>query len=347
MSRTEQYWDMMKDEFPMTYPDNRVVSTDCGAIDWLLSGDRAKDKGISRGTLTGVFATKNRGKSWLAIQFACNFARLHDVELFPEIKKELGIDKSIGVIFVDAEGNWTKQVIELFYIYFRERWGLPKDYMFNIKWINKRNIYTLFPYFGMTPKIDQKGEKLTARVIFLKEGMESYEDKAGRRRTRKVEKLDHLYVSPVWRDMERYNMGALVLDSSSQPFKEVFPGSRSQDFPARSSLMNPFLGTLRSLAIARDIPVLVCHHLSMGGNIMFQSERKGSKPWGGADVMFHHKVMLGIFDPESADKTTYAGRQVRLVHRYRAPGLMATSELVELAKDIGFIDIIESGSEGS
>ena len=347
MSRTDQYWDQMKDEFPMEFPNERAVSTDCGAIDWLLSGDRAKQKGITRGTLTGVFATKDRGKSWLAIQWACNFARLHDIKLFPEIKEKLGVEESLGVIFVDTEGNWTKQVIELFYEFFRDRWNLPKDYIFNIKWVNKRNIYTLFPYFGMTPKIDQKGEKLTARVIFLKEGEESYKDKAGRRRTRKVERSDHLSVAPVWRDMERHNIGALVLDSASQPFKEVFPGSRSQDFPARSSLMNPFLGSLRSLAIARDIPILVAHHLSMGGNIMFQSERKGSKPWGGADVMFHHKVMLGIFEAESADRTTYGGRYIKLAHRFRAPGLLPKSEIVELAEDYGFIDIIESGSEGS
>ncbi len=344
-SKIEVYQGYLDEIFPEIFA-KRKISTGCSTIDELMGG------GIPRKRVSGVFSNRDMGKTWIAKQAACNFLidkenheRIPDTD---EDEDDEEKEQPISVMYVDTEGFWDKPEIELFGEFFAKRFKAPKGYKFNIKFVTLMDIFRLYEFFGMTAIVKLVGEKFQARVAYKRdeEVLKEYQDRAGRKRQKVVNlgEINHLLASPAWTFMEAENVGMVIIDSVTMPVKEIVPTSSQASFPGRANLMNPFLGTLRSLAIVRDIPVFTTWHLTKGKAGQFLSERAGS-PWGGADVMFHIKNMISIIKPDEKEQKGFKKEELeflRTIKRYRVPGRLKKFNQVFLSEDYGFEDIYGS-----
>lgn len=340
MSMTkEEYYKKLEEAYPKKYKV-RKISTDCSTFDEMLGG------GIPRGKVSALYGTTNTGKSVALFQIAANFCREN-----PDLQ----------VLYVDAEAFWDTEEIEIFQEIYKKRWGMPKDYAFPIMFVKKYDLYTLYDYFGMTATVNKETAKTTVDVKFRRDILEEKKtkDKLGRERKKIFKRGEHAHIleSNVYKYIRKNNIGMVIVDSATQCLKEIFQTSKQQDYPARANLINPFLGTLRSLAIIEDMPVVCALHLTYdmkGQGFKYRTE-KSSLPWGGADVVFHIKVIIGILNVTKADSGPYKSvvgednlDQLRWIYRYRVPGRMQEIEIVHLKKDYGYTDVKKlSGREGT
>jgi RecA/RadA recombinase len=341
-SKLQLYQEYLDEIFPEIYA-NRKVSTACTTIDELMGG------GIPRKRVSGVFSERDKGKTWLAKQAACAFlADEENHEYLPDTDEDDKSDEPVSVMYVDTEGFWDKPEIELFGEFFKKRFKTPKGFEFNIKFVSLMDIYRLYEFFGMQAITRMSGEKFMARVVYKRddEVLQEYTDRANRKRQKVVNlgEINHLLASPAWTFIESENVGMVIVDSVTMPIKEQVPTSSQSSFPGRANLMNPFLGTLRSLAIVKDIPVFTTWHLTKGKAGQFLSPRYGT-PWGGDDVMFHIKNMISILQPNDKEQKGFKDHEkqfIRTIKRFRVPGRLEKYNQVFLSEDYGFEDLYGS-----
>ena len=120
----------------------------------------------------------------------------------------------------------------------------------------------------------------------------------------------------------------------------------TQNFPARTSVLRMLLGASYPLAQRYDVAFLITDHITT--NPMSPGYKYGiGDPWGGQNVVYYVKYILGLYKPLKDQVKQYApeGHRIRRFQRYRFPGQDQETVAVMLAKDKGYVDLPRGGAQ--
>ena len=299
------------------------LSTGCQTIDDLMDG------GFPLGAPALIYAIPNLGKTWLCFQTACMCTR---------DPKNGGLGRP--VLYLDTESFFSEETFQRLYGYFQKRWpDLPKEPMIEIQQVP--SIFELGTAFGMEIQIVQEESRTSALIKFPTDRqVKIAEGKAeGKREVKETfQSTGWLKTSPLWKSFEDKKYGMLAIDSITVPLKTSIPKS-TQNLPARGSILNAILGVLYPYAQGFNCSILVTDHLTRSPmNPMYQYGL--GEPWGGSDIIYYIKYVLGLFPPKKNDRESIdQGYRLKQVFRNRYPGLDSKTVLAMLAKDQGYIDM--------
>lgn len=298
---------------PKKNKDDRVaksVSTGCKALDQMMGG-----KGVPMGSPMGIYGLFNIGKSVLSTQIATRFAA-----------------EGYDVIYIDTEAFYQlDEDWDRIYGWFENRWDLDSDVESRIHRVQRRDIFQLGRYFGIEFQITQENARVSAMAKFPKRWT-----KKDTKRTN--QSASWIKYADIYKELEGYdNPGLIVMDSITVPIKSKI-ASVTQNFPARSSMIQTLLDTTLVLTREFNIGMVITNHgvkNPMG---------YGVNPWGGGDMIYFIKRWIGLLNGLKADRDTY-GEQYRRAYRYRWPGYMNAVSGALIKKDTGYVDLDEA--EGS
>lgn len=292
----------------------QFLSSGVSSIDRLLEG------GLELGSLSAIHSDADVGKSFFNFQLAIMANR----------PKEDGGLNSPSLI-VDTEGFYSERVMNKYIGFFKKRWDM-KDEDIHVDILQMRNIEGLYNYFGLRPNIEVVGSKMQASVEAINTPI-----KDGRKI---IGHLDHIESSKVWKDINEIGYGYIGIDSITMPLKIRCPPSSLSWLAGRAALMSPFMGTLNDLSIRTNIVVFCVHHL-VKADVKKQKSGWGH-PWGGENIRYIQKRMLLLMKSTQSERDAFGVRSRRM-HLYRLPGSEQKTIAVELAKDIGFVDVMPQG----
>jgi len=299
-----------------------IFSTGSKTIDRLFAGGmRTKIPWI-------LFGAPNLGKTWFCFQIASMCTRP---------VKSKGLNKK--VLYLDTEGFFfTEDTVERFNSYFQKRWPDVNPDMIEIEHVP--SIFTLGELFGITFEIHQEDKRFTVGAKFPTKRQRKLAKTAGRSKiTSSVKLSDWMEHSELWERLQTKEYGLLIIDSLTTPIKSEIPTS-TQNFPARTSLLQILLGACYPFSRENDVAILLTNHISM--NPMSPGYQYGvGNPWGGQNVLYYIKHQFGLYRALKEDRSRYGpdGDRLRRIQRYRFPGLDKEIALVMLAKDKGYIDL--------
>ena len=218
----------------------------------------------------------------------------------------------------------------------------------NLKIVQVRDLFELAKIWGFEVILIQKEVRTDAIIKYPKQ-----EHKFGEMPKETSQSEDWLHRSPIYSEVHDGGFKFVVLDSFSAPIKSKI-SSATQNLGARQAVADPFLEAMRSLAMDFDCVVFSTHHISRN-----PQQNEWGRPWGGADVSYWIKTMLGILPGfekyftqtenalYAASMTTEGEKidQKRLMVRIRVPGLPIAVKKMLLGLNKGFIDL-PSGTEG-
>jgi len=293
----------------------KTISTGVESLDeFLLGGFR-----IGRPSL--IYGPKNVGKSLLSLQLSIRCAHF--------LKKP--------VLYIDTEAMWLPDAYNLWYSYFKKRWNLPAKLDIDFKFIP--SLFKLGRYFGIEYQVlaTEKRQEIMAKFPRRgkKEGVKT-----------SIQTEDWLERSPIWDDLKKKDYGLIILDSITRPLKSVISKS-TQNLPARGSALDPLLSAFLDISNEKEIAVIVTNHFVISP----MSRNPYGIPWGGADIEYFIKHIIGIIPSLKASRIKYgsfsgAGADVqvsnvdpRLVIRHRFPGLLYDMLVVCIQKNYGFTDV--------
>jgi len=323
-----------------------VLSTGSKVLDSLMDG------GLRAKVISLLFGIPNLGKTWFCYQVACMCTR-------PE--KVGGLEKK--VLYLDTEGFFfDEDTIKRFAGYFKKRW--PDCKPENIEILQISDIFQLGEQFGIQFEILQEDKRVTVLAKFPTERQKKLaEAKKAKAKTKdekpkegKKEKepkedadvestkkdKDWLEKAPLWQKIKTGGYGLLVIDSVTIPIKSEIP-TATQNFPARTSLLQTLLGACFPIARRGDISILITDHITR--NPMSPTYKFGmGDPWGGSNVLYYVKHQFALYTGTQELAKKYGvveSPRIRRVERYRFPGLDRMMVAVKLEKDKGYMDLPE------
>jgi len=303
-----------------------IISTGTKTLDALFDG------GLKTKVVTLLFGIPNLGKTWFCFQMAAMCTRPVKVG---------GLGKK--VLYIDTEGFFfTEDTIERFKNYFKKRW--PDCDVNKIEVMQVEDIFRLGDLWGIEFEIIQEDKRVTTVAKFPTDRQKKIA--AGKsKKVKHSEKLrDWLERSPIWKKLESKDYGLVIIDSLTIPIKSEIPTS-TQNFPARTSLLQILLGACYPLARRLDLAILITNHVTR--NPMNPGYHLGlGNPWGGQNVVYYVKHLFGLYSALKDERQKYGpgGERLRRFHRYRYPGLDPDIKTVLLAKDRGYVDLIGQGA---
>ncbi len=304
----------------MTEEETIQFSTGIKSIDDLLEG------GILLGAPALVFGIPNLGKTWLSFQLCCMCTR---------DPKYGGLGRR--ALYLDTETFFTKKTFEKFYGYFRKRWpDLPEKPMIDVKMVP--DIFKLGRLFGIDYEIIHEEKRVSVVSRFPTKRQKALA-KTGKSKLKTTTKSsDYIKDSALWQLLQEKNYGIVVIDSITAPIKSVIP-SASQNFPARSSILQELLGTFYTICQENNCCIFMTDHITRSPMSPGYVYGIGS-PWGGQDVTYYVKIQLGLYRALKDQRAMYPpGDRLRRIERHRYPGLEKLLVLVKLAKDTGYKDV--------
>ena len=280
------------------------LSFGCKSIDQLFDG------GIKVNKPFAIFGRPQIGKTWMCMQISAYYTTNH----------------SKKVLYIDTEGVFDDDEKDRMLSYFQNRWRNVKPE--NIEILDLRDIWELGEYLGMQVKISQSEKRTSVYILYPKKSS-SKEVKSS------FKSKDWFKYSQFWKDLNSGKYGIVILDSLSLPIKSEISRS-TQDLPARATLQAPILGTLLSLSGKFNIPTIFTIHASVN-----PQGKSYDTPFGGADIQFYTKYIMGILPPVKGDiEARYQNiwRYFRRIWRYRYGFLEQKMIYAILAKDYGYTD---------
>jgi len=284
-------------------------STGLAALDKVLRGGIAISKPVA------VYGDTAIGKSTLCMQLAFWFSRFGKV------------------LYFDTEAFLDDETWDFYEEQFCNRWKDAKPE--NIEVILVTSAFEYARYWGMDIKVEQSEKKTTAQVMFPKRIQ-------GDRVVKKSEMdISWLKYSWVWKKVSSVkDYQIIIVDSLSMMLKDLI-SSQTQNLPARATIVQKLLAAGRELSRALKIPVLTTHHASINP----QDPRDLGKPYGGKDIFYYNKQIVGIihptkelnekYNPNKSDDI-YVKRLVRA--RSTPPGKRIIVPVI-LKWGVGFIDV--------
>lgn len=294
------------------------LSSGVSSIDRLLEG------GFELGTMSEIHSDADVGKSWMNLQLAvmCN----RPIE-------DGGLDRP--ALIVDTEGFYSQKVLNKLLNFYKKRWNLDDDQV-HVEVLKCLDIHVLYDFFGLKPHIKMVKEKMQASVEAINEPIKDKNTIIGYK--------DHVESSKVFKLIEEIGFGYIGVDSISMPLKSrAFPSSLSW-LSGRAALITPLLNTLNDLSIRQNIVVFCIHHL-VKSDVTKQASGWGHA-WGGEIVKYVTKRMLLLMRPTKEERETF-GNSSRRLHLYRLPGSQPRTIAIDLAKDMGFIDVMPYGGRST
>jgi RecA/RadA recombinase len=292
------------------------LSSGVSSIDRLLEG------GFECGTMSSIHSDANIGKSWMNLQLA--------------MMTNLPIDQGgldAPALIIDTEGFYSQKVLNRLLGFYQKRFNVSEE-DFRIDVIQLRNIDKLYHFFGLKPNVTMVKDKMQANVITLNKPKKTIGKNV-------VEWFDHVESSDAWKLCENIGYKYIGIDSITMPLKaKAFPSSLSW-LSGRAALLTPFMNTLNDLSIRQDVVTFCIHHL-VKSDVTKQQSGWGHA-WGGEIIKYVTKRMMLLMKPTKEETDTF-GFTSRRLNLYRLPGSMSRTIAVDLAKDIGFVDVMPHGS---
>ena len=320
-----------------------MISTGTKTLDSLFDG------GVRTKVLSLIFSVPNLGKTWFVYQLACSCTR--------PIKSG-GLGKK--VLYLDTEGFFFTEDIEArFRKYFKARW--PDCKPENIEMEHVEDIFKLGSLFGIRFEILQEEKRVSVVAQFptalqnkiaekKKMPKDPDEKKETKSKFQKVDKgqstqkdKDWIEKAPIWQKIKTGEYGLIVIDSITVPIKSEIPAA-TQNFPARTSLLQTLLGACYPIARRGDVAIFITDHIT--SNPMGPGYAYGiGNPWGGNNLLYYIKHIFGLYRglKDQCEKYAPDGQRVRRMQRYRFPGLDQTTVAVKLEKDKGYADLPDGG----
>lgn len=297
------------------------LSTGVKSIDDLLLG------GFMLGAPALVYGIPNLGKTWLSFQLACMCTR---------DPKHGGLGRR--ALYLDTETFFTEDTFKLFYGYFRERWpDLPEKPMIDVKVV--KDIFELGQLFGIHYEIIHEDRRVSVISRFPTKRQQSLAQTGKSEMKETTKSSKYIEESEIWKLLTDQKYGLVVIDSITAPIKSVIP-SASQNFPARSNILQELLGTFYTICQRHNTVIFLTDHITRSPMSPGYVYGIGT-PWGGQDVTYYVKIQLGLYHALKEQKLLHPAEAQRLrrVERHRYPGMERELVLVHLAKDEGYKEL--------
>jgi len=280
------------------------ISTGCGSIDKLFFG------GICKGAPTLIYGVPMVGKTFLSLQTS--------VRCTMEGKK---------VLYLDADKELIDDISDTYITYFKHRWSLDDDVYDMIKIRTIPNLFELGNYFGIKYTVIQEKSRISCITKFPKR-----KTKKEQKESQKAE--DWLEYTPIWKELSKGDYGLVVIDSIAVPVKGQWSFTM-QNLPARQAMISPIFDAAVTLASEFNIGFIITNHGSQ------DPQWRSVKPWGGDDMIYRVKRVMGILNLWSGHKEDVEkyGEGIRKIIRYRYPAQLRDEVKVILAKNIGYTDL--------
>jgi len=236
-------------------------------MDRLTTGIKALDKtlkgGFVRSKPAGIYGVTDIGKSLLVAQLSFYFSR--------EGK----------VLWVDTELDLDEETWEWYESMFTKRWSDAKPS--NIKVLQVANAFEFARYLSMDLRIEQSKSRVTANIMFPKR----IDSKPAKSSELDISSITY---SKMWKELSKGGYVAVFIDSISKLLKDVI-SSQTQNLPARATIIQKWLGfAFITMSKEFEVPIISIHH----GSVNPQNKYDFGKPWGGQDVFFNTKQVVGI-----------------------------------------------------
>jgi hypothetical protein len=311
-------WDKFKME---QKGEERYLSTGCNEMDDLLVG------GIPLDAPSMFYGKFDIGKSLLSMQVACMCTRPEKV--LRKLKVGVGdsaVDQTVyeglgkKAIIIDTESFWKPSLKAEWTGYFKQRW--PDVDPEKVEIFQVSNIFDFARLLGMDYSLAQSEKKVDVIVHFPKMEYETKEGKmivrtlkAGETQKESMISHDWMTKTPIYEKLKDKEYGVVIVDSQTKLIKS-FIGSGMQNLGARGGAQRPILALYVDLCKLLGIGIISTHHG------VFNPIGGTTDPWGGGDLPFYIKAILGITLANSDLRTKY-GPQCRQVIRYRRAGKLS------------------------
>jgi len=294
------------------------LSTGCRSIDDLMGG------GIPSGKLVLIYGPPNIGKTIFSLQASVMCAM-----------------SGKKVIYIDTEECLDEDVLQIFYGWMEDRFGISSKEEKRIEIHGLENVFDLWEFFGMQVTLFQTKAKTTVSILFPKVKRQkptesSWKDK------------NWITYAPIYKKLNNGDYGLVVLDSFTSPIKNEI-SSDQQNWPGRASLERPLLSACRTIAKRTNVPFLMTAHQTKG--VM---DWRG-EPWGGENMVYYVKHIYGLFPLSKKElKKRIAAKypdidlsELRILHRYRQQFVKEDWTITWLRKDYGYTDLEGSDVAGA
>jgi hypothetical protein len=303
-----------------------MISTGTKTLDTLWCG------GVPTNVISLLFSIPNLGKTWFCYQLANMCTRPTSAG---------GLGKK--ALYLDTEGFFfTEETQNLFSGYYKKRWPDCHPDKIEIECIE--DIFKLGELFGIQFEILQEDKRVSMTAKFPTALQKKIATTKGKTQVETSQKdKDWLEKAPLWNKIKTGEYGLIVIDSLTVPIKSEIP-SATQNFPARTSLLQILLGACYPMARRGNVGILMTDHIT--SNPMSPGYAWGlGNPWGGNNILYYIKHEFGLYRPLKDQITQYApdGPRVRRMQRYRFPGIDQATLAVKLEKDRGYVDLPDGG----
>jgi len=255
--------------------------------------------GLPLSIVTGFVGDPKIGKTWLAYQVAVSCN-------LP--KEQGGLGKP--ALYLNTEADFLKPGVQDRFREFFETMRFKQKY--TIDFLFPRSAVMLFELFGLGLELKKTEKKVTPSIWDEGDPMES----------------------PVAALQRRRGYGLIIVDSMTNIMKKEVPVPPNQNISSRAACINTLWGRFENIVENFGVAMVVTHHITKDPT----NDRSFGDPYGGDTIMYNMKHVLHILAPTKDIYDLY-GQGARRVMRARWPGLLPTQVPVNLAPNMGFMDV--------